>query len=71
VAFVASAISLVVRWRRSGQRERRQLRWLLFAVAMIAIAFVLDAVLIRRPSARFWPLPRWRCCRRSRCGDRP
>lgn len=45
LAFAASAGSLVVRWRRGVHRERRQLRWLLLAVGMLAVALVVDAVL--------------------------
>jgi signal transduction histidine kinase len=43
-AFLASAASLVVRWRRGEPRERRQLRWLLYAVAVLMGAFALDLV---------------------------
>jgi signal transduction histidine kinase len=44
VAFMASASSQVVRWRRGSPRERRQLRWLVYAVSVVALGFVVDAL---------------------------
>jgi two-component system, NarL family, sensor kinase len=41
---VASAGSVVVRWRLGTPRERRQLRWLVFAVAFVTVALIVDLV---------------------------
>jgi len=43
IAFVLSATSLVLRYRRSRGEQRTQLRWLAFAAALIGIGFVLVA----------------------------
>jgi two-component system, NarL family, sensor kinase len=42
LAFLASAVSLIVRWRRGQPRERRQLRWLLYAAAVLLMSFAVD-----------------------------
>jgi two-component system, NarL family, sensor kinase len=51
LAFLASASSLVVRWRRGAPAERRQLRWLLFAVSVLAVAFAVDLAATSLPSS--------------------
>lgn len=43
VVFFASVGSLAVRYRRGDTRVRAQLRWLLFAVAVIAVTVVMPA----------------------------
>jgi signal transduction histidine kinase len=40
---IAAAVSLVVRFRRADQTVRQQLLWLAYAMALTAIAFVVDA----------------------------
>ena len=40
---IAAAVSLVVRFRRANQTVRQQILWLVYAVALTAIAFVVDA----------------------------
>jgi hypothetical protein len=37
VTWVASVLSLVVRYRRSGSLERQQIRWLIFSVAVLLV----------------------------------
>ena len=41
VMMVASAISLVVRYRRSGGLERQQLKWLAAAAAVVAVTYLI------------------------------
>ena len=43
--ILAGMFSLVLRFRRAGPMERRQLTWFLYATALIAIVLVLDGVL--------------------------
>jgi signal transduction histidine kinase len=43
-AFLGAAVSLVVRWRAGNRSNRRQLRWLLYAVSLLVLAFALDAL---------------------------
>lgn len=40
---IAAAVSLVMRFRRADQTVRQQILWLAYAVALTAIAFVVDA----------------------------
>jgi two-component system, NarL family, sensor kinase len=42
VAFLAGVASIAVRWHRGHDTLRRQLRWLLYAVAVVGAAFLLD-----------------------------
>jgi hypothetical protein len=42
VSFVAAAASVVVRYRRSGARERLQLKWFVSAGLVLALLFVLQ-----------------------------
>lgn len=44
VGFVASVTSLFVRYRRGSQVVRLQLKWLLYAVALLAMALVLASI---------------------------
>ena len=44
VAGVASIVSVVVRWRRAGQEERKQLRWFLFAVSVVGVGLALSFI---------------------------
>ncbi len=45
LAMLASIVSLFVRYRRAGWTERQQLKWLLYAVAVVGAAFVVVGVL--------------------------
>jgi signal transduction histidine kinase len=40
---IAATVSLVVRFRRADQTVRQQIKWLVYAVAVTAIAFAVDA----------------------------
>lgn len=44
LAFLASAGSLIVRWRRGPLDQRRQLRWLIYAASLLTIALAVDLV---------------------------
>jgi hypothetical protein len=37
-ALLASGVSVVLRWRRSKDRERQQLKWLVYVVALVVVA---------------------------------
>jgi hypothetical protein len=57
VCMVASAISLVFRFRRAGGRERRQLKWLTYGGVLFVFVFALG--LFVPPSVResgLWPV---------------
>ena len=43
--ILAGMVSLVLRFRRAGPVERRQLTWFLYATVVIAVVIVLDGVL--------------------------
>lgn len=45
VCMVAAAVSLVVRFRRSGATERLQIKWLAAAATLTAVLFLVDLVL--------------------------
>jgi hypothetical protein len=40
LCIVASALSLVLRYRRSGGEERQQIRWIAFAASVLGVLFV-------------------------------
>ncbi|HEX6206747.1 MAG TPA: histidine kinase [Actinomycetota bacterium] len=42
--FLGSVASLVFRFRRAGREQRQQIKWFLFAVAVLVTLFVLDGV---------------------------
>jgi hypothetical protein len=44
LCFVASAVSMIVRFRRSRGIERQQLKWFVSAAALLAVAFAATAV---------------------------
>ena len=44
ISLVGAAVSLVVRFRRSGGEERQQLKWFTFAAALLPLNLVLDYV---------------------------
>ncbi len=48
VFFPAAALlaiaSLVLRFRRGGERERQQLKWLMVAVSLLLVAFVVQSI---------------------------
>lgn len=58
VCIVASASSLVVRFRRSGGVERQQLKWMTAAATVMALAFFVN-ILVSAPSAEE-TAPGWR-----------
>jgi len=43
-SLVGAAASVFARWRAGSTLERRQLRWLLYAAAMVVLAFVLETL---------------------------
>jgi hypothetical protein len=43
LSFIAAAISLVVRYRRGGAEERRQIRWIVGAALLFVASFVASA----------------------------
>jgi DNA-binding SARP family transcriptional activator len=45
VGFIAGLVSVVFRFRRASGVERQQLRWLVFAVAVMLLGFALGALL--------------------------
>lgn len=51
VAFLASAASLVARWRRAAATGRRQIRWLLYAVSVLTASLVADLALATTASS--------------------
>jgi NO-binding membrane sensor protein with MHYT domain len=40
LCIVASAVSLVLRYRRSGGEERQQIKWIALAASVVGLAFV-------------------------------
>jgi two-component system, NarL family, sensor kinase len=44
IAFAGSVASIGMRWRRADPMQQRQLRWLLYAVSVLAAALVLDTL---------------------------
>jgi hypothetical protein len=58
VMMVASAASLVVRFRRAGAVQRQQIKWLASAAAVVAVSYllVLAISLIAEPSNNIGPL---------------
>jgi hypothetical protein len=40
LCILASAVSLFVRFRRSGREERQQIKWIAFAAALVALGFL-------------------------------
>ncbi len=53
LVFVAGAASLIVRFRRSGQEQRLQLKWFMYASAVSAVVVLVTAVLGRNPLPAF------------------
>ena len=55
--MIASAISLVVRFRRAGGQERQQMKWLTYAGVVFVIIFV-SSLFIPRPlrASEMWPV---------------
>jgi hypothetical protein len=57
VCMVASAISLVFRFRRAGGRERRQLKWLTYAGILFVLVFALSLFVPRSVrESGLWPV---------------
>jgi len=52
LVFVA-AVSLVVRFRRSGQKERQQIKWLTYAAALVPTWFLLNSPVERATPTLF------------------
>jgi len=52
-ACISALVSLLVRFRRGGEQERQQLKWLLAAVALLLLSLVAQIVL---PALQNWPL---------------
>jgi signal transduction histidine kinase len=50
---ITAAVSLVVRFRRADQTVRQQILWLAYAVALTAIAFVVDAAVAQAAPASY------------------
>jgi hypothetical protein len=57
VCMVASASSLVVRFRRAGGQERQQLKWLTYAAVVFVVIFV-SSLFVPQPvrASEIWPL---------------
>jgi hypothetical protein len=57
VCMIASASSLVVRFRRAGGQERQQLKWLTYAGVVFVIIFV-SSLFVPRPlrASEIWPV---------------
>ncbi len=53
VVFLISAVSMVARFRRAGQEERLQLKWFMYASAVVAVAFVIGSQLSNDPLPEF------------------
>ena len=49
LVFVAGAASLIVRFRRSGQEHRLQLKWFMYASAVSAVIVLVTGVLSNNP----------------------
>ena len=52
-SIIAAAVSLVVRFRRADQTVRQQVMWLAYAVALTALAFVVDAAVALAAPAHY------------------
>ena len=60
LCFLASAISLVLRFLRSGGEEREQIKWLAFAASILGLGFSSFAILgIFLPDVLGGAAPRW------------
>jgi hypothetical protein len=57
VCMIASASSLVVRFRRAGGQERQQLKWLTYAAVVFIVIFVCS-IFVPQPvrASEIWPL---------------
>ena len=51
--FLAAAAALIVRFRRSGQEQRLQLKWFMYASAVSALVIFVASVLSRNPLPEF------------------
>ena len=51
--FLAGAVSMVVRYRRSGQEQRLQLKWFVYASAVAAVAVFVAAEFTSNPLPAF------------------
>ncbi len=51
IGFLASVVSLLLRWRRSSGVERLQIKWLLLAGALVLADFIVNAFI---PVSGFW-----------------
>ena len=61
--LLAGAVSLVVRFRRSGPVERQQLKWFMYTAAVSAPVIFVVSNLVANPLPAFeifFPLSRWR-----------
>ncbi len=63
LCILGSAASLVLRFRRSGREARQQIKWLLFAVALVGLTYlgIIAATLLFAPEAADSgsPQPNW------------
>ena len=52
LVFLAGAVSMIVRFRRSGLEQRQQLKWFLYASAVSAMVVFVVAALGKHSAAR-------------------
>jgi hypothetical protein len=53
LVFLLGAVSMIVRFRRAGQEERLQLKWFMYASAVLAVAFASASQFSTNPQPEF------------------